>query len=219
MLHRSAHIESGDRALIHGASGGVGTALLQLGHLAELKMYGTCSTRGTAEVLKLGAAPIDYQQHDFVSEVLRVTGDGVDAVFDPIGGSHLWHSRKTLRRDGRVVGYGLITSIRGSGLTASRRGQRQRFRGTAVFAAYIAAAWLLPGHKRIVPYSIQTLKRVKPEWFREDLRTLLKLLQEQKIKPVIAQRLPLVEARQAHEMLAKGGVVGKIVLVTSSPRV
>jgi NADPH2:quinone reductase len=65
----------------------------------------------------------------------------------------------------------------------------------------------------VVPYSIQTLKRLKPGWFRRDLSALLDLLQRQEIKPLIAQRFPLAEARQAQELLAKGGVTGKIVLV------
>jgi NADPH2:quinone reductase len=216
MLHRSAHVKSGQRVLIHGAAGGVGTALLQLGHLAGLEMYGTCSSQVASAVSDLGAIPIDYQHLDFVKEILRLTTDGVDVVFDPIGGAHLWHSRKALRPGGRVVGYGLITSIRGQGLTSSRPGRRQRFRGTAIFAMYIAGGWLLPGRKRVVPYSIQTLKRLKPEWFRQDLTFLLDLLKQKKIKPLIAQRLPLAEARQAHELLGKGGIVGKIVLVSNA---
>jgi NADPH2:quinone reductase len=78
---------------------------------------------------------------------------------------------------------------------------------------YIAGGWLLPGRKRVVPYSIQTLKRLKPEFFRQDLIALFDLLQQKKIKPLIAQRFPLAEARYAQELLAKGGVTGKIVLV------
>ncbi len=213
MMHRSAHVRAGQRALIHGAAGGVGTALLQLGRLAGLEMYGTCSSRGASAVSDLGGIPIDYQNRDFVREVRRLTGEGVDVAFDPLGGSHLWHSRKALRPGGRVVGYGLITSIRGEGLTSSRPGRRQRFRGTAVFGLYIAGGWLLPGRKRVVPYSIQTLKRMKPGWFREDLIALFDLLQQKKIKPLVARRFPLAEARQAQEMLGKGGVTGKIVLV------
>jgi NADPH:quinone reductase-like Zn-dependent oxidoreductase len=213
MMHHSARAESGQRALIHGAAGGVGTALLQLGRLAELEMYGTCSSRGSQVVSDLGGTPIDYRHQDFVEEIHRLTGDGVDVIFDPIGGPHLWQSRKALRRGGRVVGYGLSTSLRGEGLTSSRPGRRQRFRGTAIFAWYIAGGWLLPGRKRVVPYSIQTLKRLNPRLFRQDLTVLLELLQQQKIKPLIAQRFPLAEARQAQELLEKGGVTGKIVLV------
>jgi len=213
MIHRAARVTAGQRVLIHGAAGGVGSALLQLGSLAALEMYGTCSSRGAAAVSELGGIPIDYRQQDFVDEIHRLTGDGVDAVFDPIGGPHLWQSRKALRRGGRVVGYGLSTSLRGEGLTSSRPGRRRRFRGTAAFGLYIAAGWLLPGRKRVVPYSIQTLMRLKPALFRQDLLTLFELLQRRKITPVIARRFPLAEARQAQEMLGQGGVIGKIVLV------
>jgi NADPH2:quinone reductase len=212
MMHRLAKVRAGQRVLIHGAAGGVGTALLQLGRLVGLEMYGTCSCRGAAAVANLGGIPIDYQKQEFWPEIQRLTGEGVDVVFDPFGGVHLWDSRKALRSGGKVVGYGLRTSVRGEGLTSSRPGRRQRFRGTGVFALYVAAGWLLPGRKRIVPYSIQKLKRWKPMWFREDLIVLLELLEEQKIKPLIARRFPLVEARRAHELLAKGGVTGKIVL-------
>ena len=213
MLHRSARVGPGQRVLIHGAAGGVGTALLQLGHLAGLQMYGTCSSRGASAVSDLGGIPIDYQHQDFVKEIHRLTGEGVDAVFDPIGGAHLWQSRKALRRGGRVVGYGTTSSLRGEGLASGRPGRRNRFHGIPIYVLYIAGGWLLPGRKPLVPYSIQTLKRFKPAWFRQDLMTLLDLLQQQKIRPLIARRFPLAEARQAQELLAKGGVIGKIVLV------
>ena len=91
-------------------------------------------------------------------------------------------------------------------------GRRHRYHGIAIFGLYIAGGRLLPGRKRVVPYSIQTLKRLKPELFRQDLIALLDLLRQQKIKPLIAQRFPLAEARHAHELLGKG-VRGKIVLV------
>ena len=82
---------------------------------------------------------------------------------------------------------------------------------------YIAGSWLLPGRKRLVPYSIQTLKRLKPAFFRQDLIALFDLLQQKKFKPLIAQRFPLAEAKHAQELLEKGGVTGKIVLVLDGP--
>lgn len=211
MMHRSAKVRLGQRVLIHGASGGVGTALLQLGLLAGLEMYGTCSSRGASAVSDLGGVPIDHQHQDFVKEIQRLTREGVDVAFDPIGGAHLWHSRRALRAGGRVVGYGNTTSLRGD-LTSGRPGRRNRLHGIPIYALYIAGGWLLPGRKRVVPYSIQTLKRLKPEMFRQDLITLLDLLHQKKIKPIIAKRFPLTEARQAQELLGKGGVIGKIVL-------
>jgi NADPH2:quinone reductase len=177
-------------------------------------MYGTCSMRGASTVSGMGGIPIDYQHQDFVKEIHRLTSEGVDAVFDPIGGIHLWNSRKALRSGGKVVGYGLITSIRGEGLASSRPGRRQRYRGTLLFGLYIAGGWVLPGRKRVIPYSIQTLKRLRPSVFRQDLTTLFGLLHEKKIAPLIARRFPLVEARQAQELLGEGGVAGKVVLVT-----
>ncbi|HWR82734.1 MAG TPA: medium chain dehydrogenase/reductase family protein [Candidatus Deferrimicrobium sp.] len=213
MLHRSAKVRPGQRMLIHGAAGGVGMALLQLGRLAGLEMYGTCSSRGASTVSDLGGIPIDYQHQDFVEEIHRLTREGVNVVFDPIGGTHLWHSRKALRPGGRVVGYGLISSLRGEGLASGRPGRRQRFRGATIFGLYIAGGLLLPGRRRVVPYSIQWLKRLKPAFFRQDLIALFDLLQQKKIKPLIAQRFPLAEARHAQELLEKGGVTGKIVLV------
>jgi len=216
MMHRSVKLREGQRVLIHGAAGGVGTALLQLGRLAGLVMYGTCSSRGAGVVSELGGEPIDYRKQDFVKAIQRRTGSGVDVVFDPIGGSHLWQSRKVLHRGGTVVGYGLRTSLRGEGLTSGRPGARQRFGGAARFGLYIAGAWLLPGRRRLVPYSIQWLKRHRPAWFRQDLVALLDLLRQGKIKPLIARRFSLTEARRAHEMLGQGGVTGKIVLVNDA---
>lgn len=87
MMYRTAHVESGRRALIHGAAGGVGTALLQLGQLAGLEMYGTCSARGGAAVSELGATPIDYRDQDFVVEIRRLMADGVDWSSIPSGDS------------------------------------------------------------------------------------------------------------------------------------
>ena len=219
MLHRSAKVRPGQRVLIHGAAGGVGTALLQLGGLAGLEMYGTCSSKGAQTVSDLGGIPLDYQNQDFVEEIHRLTGAGVDVVFDGIGGSHIWRSRRALRPGGTVVAYGLTGSLRGGRLASGRSGGRHRFRAIAIFAVYIAGGWLFPGRKRVVPYSIQTLKRLKPALFRQDLIALLDLLLQKKIKPLIAQRFPLAKARQAQESLGKGGVTGKIVLVRngSSP--
>lgn len=213
MLHQSAKVRPGQRVLIHGAAGGVGSALLQLGRLAGLEMYGTCSSQQASAVSELGAIPIDYRHQDFVTEIHRLTGDGVDVVFDGIGGTHIWQSRKALRPGGKVVAYGLTGSLRGGRLASGRSGGRHRFRAIAIFGLYIAAGWILPGRKRVVPYSIQTLKRLRPAVFRKDLTVLVDLLQQQKIKPLVAQRFPLAEASHAHELLGKGGVTGKIVLV------
>jgi NADPH2:quinone reductase len=213
MMHRTVQVEAGRRALIHSASGGVGTALLQLGRLAQLEMYGTTSSSKAAFVSSLGATPIDYKAADFVEEIFRLNTDGVDVVLDGIGGPHLWRSYQTLRKRGRVVAYGLTSSLKTGSLAA---GRRFRLRGVGIITLYMLAAALRPGGKRIVLYSIQNLMRLRRDWFREDLTTLFDLLAHQKIKPIIAARFPLAEARRAHELLATSSVAGKIVLTRES---
>jgi NADPH2:quinone reductase len=212
MLHRTAKARPGQRMLIHGASGGVGSAMLQLAKLAGVEMYGTSSVQGAAVVRELGGIPIDYKNADFAKEIHRLTGDGLDAVFDGIGGDNLWRSRDALREGGRVVTYGFQSKMRG-GRMVSRSEGRHPIRESAELGWYIVRNWFKPGRKRMVPYSIQWLMRFKPAWFRHDLLTLMDLLKQGKIKPLIAKRLPLEEARRAHEMLGEGGVLGKIVLL------
>ena len=213
MLHRSAKVTPGQRVLIHGAAGGVGSALLQLGRLIGLEMYGACSPQGASAVSDLGGIPIDYRQLDFVKEIHRLTAEGVDAVFDGIGGTHIWRSRKALRPGGMVVAYGITSALRGGRLASGHSGGRHRFREIAIFGLYIVGGFFVPGRKLVVPYSIQWLKRLRPARFRKDLIALFRLLQQQKIKPLIARQFPLAEAKHAHELLGKGGVIGKIVLV------
>jgi NADPH:quinone reductase-like Zn-dependent oxidoreductase len=220
MMHRSAKVRPGQRVLIHGASGGVGTALLQLGRLVGLEMYGTCSAHATATVRELGGIPIDYQTQDFVAEIRRLTGDGVDVVFESIGGKHIWESRKALRPGGIVVAYGLTGSLAGGRLGSGRTPRRNRFHAVKSYAPYVIGAWLLPSRRRVVPYSIQNLERLRPAWFKADLTALFELLEQGKIKPLVAQRFALTEARHAQELLGKGGVTGKFVLMCSEqPRV
>ena len=104
MLHRVANVRRGQRALIHGAAGGVGTALLQLGKLTELEMYGTASKHNHDLVSSLGATPIDYRNEDFVKRIRSLTGNGVDVVFDPIGGARqVWRSYRALRKGGTLA--------------------------------------------------------------------------------------------------------------------
>ena len=207
MLHRCAHIKSGESILVHGAGGGVGTALLQLGTLVGLEMYGTSSPRKEKIVSELGAKPIDYKSVDFVQEIFRLTGNGVDVVFDGIGTKSLMRSYKTLLTGGRLIGYGFGSM--------SKNGHRRTHQIVSSVINWInlLALNLKPDRRKVIPYSIQTLKRRKPDWFREDLGILLNLLQHEKIKPIIAARLPMNETARAHELLGTGSVTGKMVLI------
>jgi NADPH:quinone reductase-like Zn-dependent oxidoreductase len=199
-MHQAASVQSGERILVQGAAGGVGTALLELGRLAGLEMYGTASKHNHELVSGLGATPIDYHTEDFVERIHRLTGDGVDAVFDPIGGARqLWRSYRALRKGGRLVWFG-VAAISKAGMRVIPLSLLMRFLLT-----------LIPDGKRVL-----TNPNVGSDWYRATLTELLDLLAGGKIKPVVAERIPLVEAVRAHELLERGGYAGKVVLVASA---
>src|SRR5215813_12149002 len=106
VLHRTAKVKSGEVVLVHGAAGRVGTAVLELGALAGLRLYGTCSARDRAAVERLGAIAIDYRNEDFLARVRELSGNGVDVVLDGIGGALSLRSFRALRPGGRLVVYG-----------------------------------------------------------------------------------------------------------------
>jgi NADPH:quinone reductase-like Zn-dependent oxidoreductase len=203
-MHRTANVQSGERILIHGAAEGVGTALLQLGKLAGLEMYGTASKYNHELVSALGATPIDYRTEDFVERIRSLTGDGVDAVFDPIGGARqIWRSYRTLHKGGRLVWFGVAAT--------KKKGLRV-IPFTLMMQALLA---LVPSGKRapLMP-DLGTFAQEHTDWYRETLTELLDSLAEGRIEPVVAERVPLVEAARAHELLERGGYAGKVVLVT-----
>ena len=205
MLKRTAQVVAGERLLVHGAAGGVGTVALELGRLYGLEMYGTASARGADVVRGLGATPIDYKSEDFV-ERLRALG-GVDVVLDGIGGSVSLRSYRVLRRGGRLVLFGHHSTLIGG-----RRSARRIAEFYASGAATLLAG-VLPDGKRVKLYQIAKLRDRHPEWFSADLRVLLALLAQGYVAPIVAERLPLEEACRAHELLGRGGIAGKIVIV------
>lgn len=208
MLQRAARVKAGERILVHGAAGGVGTALLQLGHLMRLEMYGTVSPAKQQVVASLGATPIDYTKEDFVARVRTLTGEGVDAVFDAVGGEHFYQSFQALRKGGRFIGYGF---------TLEHLKRDSLLMGVLRTLPRLAYWSILPNGKHAQWYAIAGaligMKNRHPEWFREDLTKLLALLAEGKIKPVIAKRLSLEEIAHAHELIERAQVQGKLVLL------
>ena len=204
MLHRSAKVKRGARVLIHGASGAVGTALIQLGQLLDLEMYGTVSSANRDLVASLGATPIDYQREDFVARLLSLTPPGVDAAFDGLGGSSFSRSFKCLRAGGTLVAYGSYNAA-----TGKESGGMLSY-GTLMLRS------ALTRNKSASIYSIAPLKHKHPDWFRADLAELLRLLEQGQIKPVISQRLPLIDAAKAHDLLEKRGIKGKLVLIANN---
>ncbi len=208
MLKRVARVARGERLLVHGAADSAGRAALQLGRLYRLELYGTCSARDAEVVAGLGATPIDYQHDDFVQRLHALpTGAGVDVVLDGIGGAVSLRSYRALRRGGRLVLFGHHSTLVGG-----RRSPRKLAEFYASGAAALVAN-LAPDGLRVTLYQIAKLRDRRPDWFRADLSVLLELLSQGQLAPLIAQRIPLAQARRAHKLLGRGGVTGKLVLV------
>jgi NADPH:quinone reductase-like Zn-dependent oxidoreductase len=201
MLYRVAQAKKGERTLIHSAAGGVGTAALQLGKIAGLEMYGTASKAKHGLVTSLGATPIDYRTEDFRQRIRELAPEGVDIVFDPIGGRNWLASYACLRRGGTLVCYGASSAV--------SKGKSEAGIGFAL----LAVMKILPDGRHADWYNIKTLRGAHPEQFREDLSKLFDLLAARQIQPVIAERFPLREAKRANQLLESSQVQGKLVLL------
>ena len=199
MLHRVAKVKTGDKILVNGASGGMGTALLELGKLAGLNMYGTASQSKHNTLTRFGAVPIDYRNQDFVDVIQRAEPDGLDFVFDGMGGEYGARALAVLRRGGKLVAYaapaGLFSIL------------KDMFK--------LIQVNLLSNGRKAEFYGITALYMRDKKPFMEDLPRLLKYLEEGEIKPVITGRFPLLEAGKANEWLEDGKVTGNIVLLAT----
>jgi NADPH:quinone reductase-like Zn-dependent oxidoreductase len=201
MLHRIAKVSSGQRILIHDAAGGVGTALLQLGALQGVTMFGTASKSKQDAIVSAGGIPIDYKAEDFSMRVRELSRDGVDAVFDAVGGMNWWRSYRLVRRGGVLVCYGVSSVVTGGKLAGA---------GSFLLMGVLQR---IPDGRRCVWYNVANLQKQNPDWYRADLKALLDLLSQRKIQPVISARLPLRDAPQANEWIEQSKFTGKIVLL------
>jgi len=227
LLHRLARARRNETVLVHGAAGRVGTAVLELAASAGLQVYGTAAGRDRAVIERLGAVAIDYQHEDFLARVRELTGDGVDIALDGLGGAVSLRSFRALRPGGRLVVFGHYSTL--SHGHKSWRGWAEWYAATGAVALWGTAS----PRRQVSAYRIQKLREGHqilplgrgrpalpvgggpryPDWYQEDFRALLELLRAGKIHPVVAERLPLTEARRAHELLETSAETGKLVLV------
>src|SRR5262245_1359623 len=219
VLHRTAKVKRGETVLVHGAAGRVGVAAPELAALAGLRVFGTASARDREKVEALGAVAIDYRNEDFLARVREEAG-GVDVVADSLGGPISLRSFRALRPGGRLVVFGRYDTLKDG---------HKDWSAVIKWWAAIVTVWTwdkLSPRRRVSAYHVQKYRDkstqrdgavggepTDPEQFREDFRVLIELLREGKIHPTVAERLPLSEARRAHELLESTASKGKLVLV------
>jgi NADPH:quinone reductase-like Zn-dependent oxidoreductase len=183
------------RVLIHAVAGGVGTAAVQIGRILGVEMYGTSSSdEKLARVKELGLQhAINYKQQDYEEAVKNLTrGEGVEAVFEMLGGEHTAKSLRCLRDFGRVIQYGTAT------------GKQPQLDVRALYAksASVQGLWLT--------YLSQKPEIMEPAW-----KQLSEWIKQRKFAPVIGQVLPLDRAREGYKLLQEGKNYGKVVLKIS----
>jgi len=194
VMHKVVQVKPGDKVLIVGASGGVGTAFLQLGKLANLTMYGIASRSKHGVLTDLGAIPIDYHTRDFVEVIRQAEPSGLDFVFNGMGEEYFERGLAVLRRGGVLVHYG----------------GPQSFSRFLVLMSKFLLYNLLPNRKSIKGYGTH---RGDISQFKEDWAALFELLEEGQIKPIIAAKFPILEAARANELVESGLVTGNVVLL------
>ncbi|HEX2376000.1 MAG TPA: zinc-binding dehydrogenase [Gaiellales bacterium] len=220
VLHRTAMAKRGETVLVHGAAGRVGMAMLELAALAGLRVFGTASARDREKVERLGAVAIDYRNEDFVARVRELTRDGVDVVSDSLGGPISLRSFRVLRPGGRLVVFGRYDTLKAG---------HKDWSAVIKWYASVVTVFIwgkLSRRRRVMKYQIQKFRDSAqqrtgavggvpryPQWFAEDFGVLLDLLRRGEIHPTVAERLPLSEARHAHELLDSAASKGKLVLI------
>ena len=207
LLHRAARVQRGQRVLVQGAAGALGQALLVLGRMSGLELWGTARSTHAALVRELGGIPIDYKREDFT----RVLPSGFDVVFDGVGEDSYRRSFTALKPRGLLCAYGYSARV-------------QAHPGLLTTLIWITRLYLwrrllslLPGGKRLYLYSINAMRALHPAWFREDLERLFDQLANGTIRPRIAERISFEDVAEAHRRLEAGGLDGRLVLCPDLP--
>jgi synaptic vesicle membrane protein VAT-1 len=207
MLHRKARVRAGQTIVVHGANGGVGSVLVQLALAAGVKVIGTASARHHDALREQGVVPVDYRTEDVAARIRELAPDGVDAVFDHVGGRGIVGSWRLLAPGGTLVSYG-------SASTRDDEGSKQ-----LPVLKLLGRVWLwntLPNRRRAYFFNVWAGRSLAKNRFRArlnaDLTQVFAAVRRGDVTPQIAARLPLTRAADALRLAESGTVAGKIVL-------
>ena len=206
-MQRAADLGYRQRVLVHGASGGVGTACADLGLHYGVELFGTASPGKHDYVRERGYDhAIDYRNRDFVAEVDRLTdGAGVDLVMDPIGGDHWDRSLDALGPSGRLVIYG-VSSASGKGKLGLVR-------------MALGIPWVRSNPLSLISQNHGVLGvNVGHLWHAQErvgawMERILDLYRQGVVRPHVDREVPFAQAAEAHRHLEGRRNVGKTVLV------
>jgi NADPH2:quinone reductase len=196
LLHHAARGVVPKTVVVYGAAGGVGTALIDVARLAGATVIGTAGTQEKCAFVKTrGAAhAVDYKAESVVERVLALTdGRGADIVFDHVAGKAFTDGLKMTAPLGMIVSYAVLGGMPETDLFKEMRANIERSPAVRCF-------------------TMHTYDHME-EPRREAMAKAVELLGSGKVKPAIAARFPLAEARKAHDMIDARTANGKIVLM------
>jgi NADPH:quinone reductase-like Zn-dependent oxidoreductase len=206
MLHRKAHVRAGQTVLVLGANGGVGSTLVQLAGLSGARVIGSASPRHHDALSERGVTPVDYHG-DLAARVREIAPDGVDAVFDHVGGPGLVESWRLLRRGGTLVSYGSASTRDDTG-----NSQLPVFRLLGRIWSWNA----LPNGRHAYFFNVWAGRSLNRTAFRARLRTdltaVLDAMAAGRLTARVAAELPLTRAADAMRLAESGTADGKVVL-------
>ena len=203
MIERMARPEAGQTALVTGANGGMGSALLDLLRLRGVRTIAAATPARRRFVESYSAVFVASRNQRLDEAVRKVAPEGVDFAFDAVGGHCAAECVRAAKRGGVVVGYGWMGT--------SRQGKPSTVLVLRTVFTLLAGSRV--AGRRGTLYGITGLYRADPRPFMRDLSRLFGVLERGEIRPAIAARLPLLQARRGIEMLEAGGIEGKIVLL------
>jgi NADPH2:quinone reductase len=184
------------RVLIHAVAGGVGTAAVEIGGVLGVEMYGTSSSDAKlARVMKMGLQhAINYRRDDYEEAIRDLTdGEGVDAVFEMLGGEHVAKSVRCLRFLGTVITYGAAS------------GQKPKLDPRILYEQHTSVHGLWLGRLS------QNAEVMSSAW-----QQLSQWIEAGRLKPVVGDVLPLEKVAEAYGLLLERKNFGKVVLTVGS---
>jgi NADPH:quinone reductase-like Zn-dependent oxidoreductase len=210
MLHRAAKVQAGDTIVVLGASGGVGSILVQLARHAGVHVIGTSGPAQLEAIRALGATAIDHRNEDVFARVREIAPKGVAAVFDHVGGPGIDRSWRMLAKGGTLVSYGSASTRDVPGNPALP---------VLKLVAKLQVWNLLPNGRRATFFNLWAGHRRRDRFrarLRADLTQVFALVRDGVIEPQVAARYPLEEAAAALRFAEAGGFHGKVVIVPES---
>lgn len=201
-------LHAGDHVLVQAAAGGVGTLLVQLCKRRGCVVYGTAGSDDKIEYLRsLGVDhPIQYRREDFAVAVRRIRGEeGLDVIFDSLGGSAVRKGLALLAGGGRIVCLG----------AAERRASRPQWLADLRFAASFGLPHPIPlllASKSLLGVNMLRISDQRPEMLARCLRAVAELTERGELRPTVGGRFTADQLAAAHELLGGRQSTGKIVV-------